>query len=408
MKMVRVKEGYKDTEIGVIPEEWKVVKLGDIGQFRKGKGIKKDEVLSGGLSCIRYGEIYTTYNHVVRNTNSYISKETAENSMMISKNEIVFAGSGETVEDIGKAVVYLNDEPCYVGGDTIIMKPAYIINSLFLSYYLATDKITKQKRKLGQGNSIVHIYVDGVKSIKAVIPSEAEQQCIAEILATTDEHIKKMDKIIKDYQLLKKGMMKKLLTEGIGHTEFKETEIGRIPEKWKTTTVKEVCKIATGKKNTQDKVDSGQYPFFVRSQKIERINSYSYDEEAVLTAGDGVGTGKVFHYINGKFEVHQRVYRMTEFKYYYNAYFFYLYFSNFFYNRVKKMSAKTSVDSVRLEMIAEMQIPIPPLQEQQYIASVLLELGNRIDLYQQEREDFNQLKKALMEQLLTGKIRVIQ
>lgn len=74
-----------------------------------------------------------------------------------------------------------------------------------------------------------------------------------------------------------------------------------------------MCSISTGKSNTQDKIDNGIYPFYVRSPIIERSNKYLYDEEAVLTVGDGVGTGKVFHYVNGKYDLHQRCYRMYDF-----------------------------------------------------------------------------------------------
>ena len=89
---------------------------------------------------------------------------------------------------------------------------------------------------------------------------------------------------------------------------YKQTEVGVIPEDWDIDGIQNLAEIKTGAKNTQDKIDGGEYPFFVRSQTIERINSFSFDGEAILTAGDGVGTGKVFHYINGKFDYHQRVY----------------------------------------------------------------------------------------------------
>src|SRR5215207_6352626 len=94
---------------------------------------------------------------------------------------------------------------------------------------------------------------------------------------------------------------------------YKQTEVGTIPDDWNLDCVENFARVTTGGKNTQDHVEDGQYPFFVRSQTIERINSYSFDGEAVLTAGDGVGTGKVFHYIIGKFDAHQRVYRITDF-----------------------------------------------------------------------------------------------
>jgi len=88
---------------------------------------------------------------------------------------------------------------------------------------------------------------------------------------------------------------------------YKQTEVGVIPEDWEVQQIKNIATIKTGSRNTQDKVDNGIYPFFVRSQIVESINSYSFDGEAVLTAGDGVGVGKVIHYVNGKFDCHQRV-----------------------------------------------------------------------------------------------------
>lgn len=106
--------------------------------------------------------------------------------------------------------------------------------------------------------------------------------------------------------------------------------------KWKEAPVKDLVKIETGSRNTEDKNDDGQYPFFVRSQTVERIDSFHYDCEAVLTAGDGVGTGKVFHYINGKFDAHQRVYVMSQFKQEVLGKYFYYWFSKNFYAEVAK------------------------------------------------------------------------
>ena len=141
---------------------------------------------------------------------------------------------------------------------------------------------------------------------------------------------------------------------------YKRSEVGVIPEDWDVDYIENVALVATGSKNTQDRIEDGQYPFFVRSQTVERINSYSFDGEAVLTAGDGVGTGKVVHYVNGRFDVHQRVYRISNFSERIDGYFFYLYFSTHFYNRIMQMTAKSSVDSVRRDMITRMLVPIPP------------------------------------------------
>ncbi|HUI06638.1 MAG TPA: restriction endonuclease subunit S [Verrucomicrobiae bacterium] len=115
---------------------------------------------------------------------------------------------------------------------------------------------------------------------------------------------------------------------------YKQTDVGVIPEDWRLARIKDHTAIKTGKRNTQDRVPDGLYPFFVRSQVVERINSYSFDGEAVLTAGDGVGTGKVFHYINGRFDFHQRVYKISDFSSELDGFFFYLIFSTRFYDRI--------------------------------------------------------------------------
>ena len=184
---------------------------------------------------------------------------------------------------------------------------------------------------------------------------------------------------------------------------YKNTEVGVIPEDWEVDKIENVCSITTGSKNTQDRIDGAKYPFFVRSQTIERIDTFSFDGEAVLTAGDGVGTGKIFHYINDKFDFHQRVYKMSHFKENMNGYFFYLYFSNHFYDRIMQMTAKSSVDSVRREMIANMKILIPTLPEQTAIATVLSDTDNLIQALEKKIAKKELIKKGAMQELLEPK-----
>jgi type I restriction enzyme S subunit len=187
---------------------------------------------------------------------------------------------------------------------------------------------------------------------------------------------------------------------------YKQTEVGVIPKDWEVNYIGNLADISTGSRNTQDRVEDGEYPFFVRSQTVERINSYSYDGEAVLTAGDGVGTGKVFHYINGKFDVHQRVYRITDFVPSLDGYFFYLFFASNFYDRIMQMTAKSSVDSVRMDMIAKMAIPVPPLAEQQAIAAALGDADAYIDALAKRIAKQRLVKQGAMQELLTGKRRL--
>ena len=165
---------------------------------------------------------------------------------------------------------------------------------------------------------------------------------------------------------------------------------------WKTQQIGDICQISTGKSNTQDKIDDGQYPFYVRSPHIERSNKYLYDEEAVLTVGDGVGTGKVFHYVNGKYDLHQRVYRMYNFTSVDAKYFYYI-FSTKFYKRVMAMTAKSSVDSVRLDMIADMKISCPSKDEQRALATFFTSLDNQISAAEKRLASLKQVKAASLQ-----------
>ncbi len=204
-------------------------------------------------------------------------------------------------------------------------------------------------------------------------------------------------------------MAERIMQNAAGNTipaGYKQTEVGVIPEDWEVAPIGSVLSITTGARNTQDKVDDGRYPFFVRSQTVERINTYSFDGEAVLTAGDGVGTGKIFHYVNGKFDFHQRVYLMYNFGERVSGYFFYLYFSNNFFERIMSMTAKSSVDSVRREMIADMKMVLPSKVEQTAIAKVLSDSDALIDALEQLIAKKQAIKSATMQQLLTGRTRL--
>ena len=153
---------------------------------------------------------------------------------------------------------------------------------------------------------------------------------------------------------------------------------------WEQRKAKDLCSITTGKSNTQDQVQDGKYPFYIRSDVPVRSNRYLYDEEAVITIGDG-NIGRVFHYVNGKFDLHQRCYKMADFKAL-TAKYFYYYFSTKFYERAMSMTAKATVDSVRLEMISDMEIKFPKsTTEQTNISELLTNLDNLITLHQRKK-----------------------
>jgi len=182
----------------------------------------------------------------------------------------------------------------------------------------------------------------------------------------------------------------------------------RFPEfnqPWEEKLLGSICIVKTGNKDTQDRIDSGKYPFYVRSNTIERIDSYSFDGEAILTSGDGVGVGKNYHYVNGKFDYHQRVYALHSFQNNISGKFVYHIFTEKFYRRVMRLSAKNSVDSVRMSMITEMQLRFPSLPEQQKIAAFLSAVDKKIQLLQRKKELLEQYKKGVMQKIFSQEIR---
>lgn len=235
-----------------------------------------------------------------------------------------------------------------------------------------------------------------INKMEIYTPSIPEQEKIGTFFVGLDNlitlHQCKYNKLIN----LKKAIIEKVFPKS--GSSCPEIRFKEFTDDWKQYKVKDICSISTGKSNTQDKIDDGRYPFYVRSPIVEHSDKYLYEEEAVLTVGDGVGTGKVFHYVNGKYDLHQRVYRMFDFNGVHGKYFYY-YFSNHFYNRVMSMTAKTSVDSVRLEMIADMEIKCPSMEEQNKVAKFFTEIDNLIRLHQQELEKLKNIKKACLDKM---------
>ena len=176
------------------------------------------------------------------------------------------------------------------------------------------------------------------------------------------------------------------------------------PSDWEISQIDKIADITTGCRDVKDSVKNGKYPFYVRSKDVERINFYDFDSEAVLTAGDG-GAGKIFHYKNGKFAAHQRVYVISKFEKVDGKYFYY-FFSKNFLQEVEKYTAKSTVDSVRRPMIANMEFPLPPFKEQQAIASALSDFDEHIDNLSELIEKKRAIRDGALEDLVSGRTRI--
>ena len=310
------------------------------------------------------------------------STENIGNYYVVDNNDFVYNPRISTTAPVGP----INRNRLDHAG---VMSPLYTvfrakdINQLFLEWYFKSScwhLFMYFNGDSGARSDRFSIKDSVFFSMPIFVPSKEEQFKIGRFFDQLNETITLQQRKLNSLQKLKKGLLQKMFPkngENIPEIRFPE-----FSDAWKQRKVKELCSISTGKSNTQDKIDDGEYPFYVRSPIVEHSNKYLFDEEAVLTVGDGVGTGKVFHYVNGKYDLHQRCYRMFAFKEDLRAKYFYYIFSKLFYKRVMAMTAKTSVDSVRLEMISEMSIPVPSVAEQLKIESLLSELDNFITLQQ--------------------------
>lgn len=193
--------------------EWKKVKLGEIGIFFKGFGVSKDEIKSyERYKCLTYGDIYTKYEIKIENVRSFISQDVANISKQIQYGDICFASSGETAKDIGKCAVFVDGSIGYAGGDIIIFRNKTNVNPITLAYILNSEEVNKQKSSLGQGHSVVHIYISNLEKITIKIPDIEEQNAIAEIFTSCDKEIYLANQELKSLHQQKKGLMQVLLT----------------------------------------------------------------------------------------------------------------------------------------------------------------------------------------------------
>ncbi|MFI5396105.1 MAG: restriction endonuclease subunit S [Candidatus Binatia bacterium] len=191
--------------------EWEVKRLGEIGSFSKGKGIRKDQVVSDGLPCIRYGEIYTQHDDYIRGFYSFISREIAAQSQRLRKGDLLFAGSGETAEEIGKCVSFLGDEEAYAGGDIVVFSPVDQ-DSMYLGYLMNHASVSCQKARMGQGDAVVHISARNLALLDLRLPKVEEQTAIATVLSDMDAEIAALEARRDKTRALKQGMTQELLT----------------------------------------------------------------------------------------------------------------------------------------------------------------------------------------------------
>lgn len=420
------RNGYKKTQIGWFPEHWEIKDLNSLGHFIKGSGIPREKIKSFGIPAITYGEIYTTYSDVINNFKSYIDSSEKNNGLRIPKNSILFAGSGETHEEIGKNVAFVSDIEAYAGGDIIVLKTE-IGNPIYISFLLNSSIGVKQKSRLGQGFSIVHIYSRDLKNIQIPIPPIKEQNKIAEILLAYNNLINLNNKLIKAKQKLKKALMQQLLTGKMRFPEYIKSDlkkivlIGRIPDDWQFVPISSVAIQINNRNESKEDIpvlSCTKYDGLVESQKYFGKRIYSEDTSNYKVVKKGqfayatnhIEEGSIgfqYQYEKGLISPMYTVFQTTNKV---NGGFLYKLLRTETYRRIFEINTNSTVNrrgSLRWPSFSKIKIPLPPMKEQIKINSIMDKCQLEIDLLKRQKFMLEKQKSGLMQQLFTGEIRVM-
>ena len=272
------------------------------------------------------------------------------------------------------------------------------VTNEYLESYLRSTIVRKyiQGCASGTSNSMVKINKKVVEKIPVILPPLPEQKTIAALLSTWDKAIEKTEQLIQAKEKRFKWLLRELISEPLKTRE--DTE-------WKKVKLGDIADIRTGSKDNQNKIADGKYPFFVRSQTVERIDSYSYDGEAILIPGEGK-IGEIIHHLIGKFDYHQRVYKISDFSEATLGKYVFFYLKQHFPKHAKKYSVKATADSLRLPVFKEMTVFLPPLEAQKGISETLVSAQYEINLLTQLAYKYKTQKRGLMQKMLTGEWRV--
>ena len=414
---------YKDSEIewiGEIPVHWEVIKLKYVSDTKPSNVDKKTKEGESAVLLCNYTDVYN--NDFITSKLTFMKASASDaqiEKFTLNVDDVILTKDSEDPTDIAiPALVSEKIDNLVCGYHLTLVKPEKeFLNGKYLFRLFESNDFNISFQLEANGITRFGIGSESFTNVPILLPSPQEQTQIANFLdqKTTelDTSIEQLEQLIRLLQEERIGLINEAVTKGINpDVPMKDTGIewaDKIPTHWKIVKLRYLADITTGDKDTENREDDGIYPFFVRSQKIEKISTYSYDGEAILTAGDGVGVCKVWHYINDKFDFHQRVYMMHNFKDVVGKFLYHFMKSNFIYE-VLKLSAKSTVDSLRRPMFLDFPVIVPPLSEQQQIVQHIATQTNRIDTEikytQQEIELLKEYKQSLITEAVTGKIDV--
>lgn len=406
---------YKKTGIDwmpEVPEHWEIRRLKQFSKIETGTTppkIHASNYSEKGIPWIKPDNL-NDFEPLI-DSKEKISKDGLKGVRIIPKDSVLVCCIG-TIGKIGIAGIDLttNQQINSVIFNQDIVLPNFGRYLIFASekehWRLSTRSVVSILNKSTQGN------------IKFPIPPLEEQKAIADYLdiqsAKITRFIQSKQRFIELLKEQRQSIITNAVTKGIDDkVKMKETGIDwipNIPKNWNKRRLRFLVKITTGKKNTEDRISDGEYPFYVRSQTIERINSYSFDGEGILTAGDGVGVGKVFHYVNEKFDFHQRVYLFYDFNKEIEGEFLFNYLQANMMSELMRYNSKSTVDSIRLPVIKNFLVVFPERQEQKRILEHIKTETRTLDIAisKAEREIalIKEYREAMIAEAVTGKMKL--
>jgi len=430
-----VREGYKQTEIGVIPEEWEVVKLGEL------VSTLTDYTANGSFASLKQNVKYynePNYAALVRTTDlkkkeflpeRFTDKQGYEylTKSALFGGEILMANVGS----IGEVyIVPTYDKPMTLAPNMYLIKYSERLMNLYAFYFMNSRIFQKQLLSKIASTTLQAVNKSNFKSIKIPLPPPSEQQKIATILTSVDNKIEVIDEQIAKTEVLKKGLMQKLLSEGIGHTEFKESEIGRIPKEWEVVRLGDIVYDMKSGLSRKLSLDDIGLPV-LRSNNISDTGKIDISDIKYWYIDDpqGADTSKYFlkkgdilvNFINsmaqiGKSAVYQgELQRNTIFttnilklstsantQYLYNVMQTSRYWS-FIQSITKPAVNQASFTTKEFKLF---KLALPPIEEQKQIATILSSSDEKLDTLRKKKSRYETLKKGLMQKLLMGEIRV--